>query len=169
MPIEFSTDEQEALAEVDEQTGGKLRQKLEQTIADNKALTERLSVHDAREFLADKGMTLVKPEDLKGIAPDQFEAHATKVQEDRRTMQEDLLREALGRQGLDGEELDEALANMVAKQAPQTEDAEATQRARLVGSVAGTPVPRIDPSKVVGFDAIKAGIEAQARKRTQRS
>lgn len=149
------------------QSGGKLREKFEQALATNKELTDKLTTYEAKDFLADKAFALVKPEDLQGVTPDKFEEHATKVQQDRQALAEEVLRASLTAKGYDGDELDDLLAQMVRIETPNQEQAEATRRIRAAGSVEGLPVPRVDPSKLHGFDAIAAGIEQNARKRTR--
>lgn len=164
MPIEFDDED------IDETGGGGkgLRSQLERTIATNQVLTEELSSYKAKDFLAESGFSLVKPEDLKGVDASQFEEHAAKVHEDRRALQEDLLRDVLRKQGLAGDDLDDALEQMIAENVtPSTREAEATQRARALGSAEATPIPKVDVSKVHGFDAIAAGLDQNARKRAR--
>lgn len=148
--------------DLDGQAGGPLRAKLEEVLSTNKTLTEQLGIYQARDLLVEKGFDLVKAEDLKGVTPDKFEETAAKIQQDRRELQESLLRDALERQGFSGEELDDAVKRMVSEQSRETADAEATRRARLAGAAEGTPIPRVDPSKLHGYDAIRAAVEAKA-------
>lgn len=162
MALDFGEDD-----EIESQGGGKLREKLEQSIAEIKRLNGELSTFKAKDFLVEKGLSLVKPEDLTGVDPDKFEEHAAKVQEDRRALQESLLREVLERQGYEGDELDVALAQMAGEKTKDSEDAEATRRMRAAGSAEGTPVPRVDPSKLIGVDAMRAAFEDSERKRAR--
>lgn len=140
--------------------GGKLRAKLEESLEAQRALTERLSTYEAREYLEGKDdLSLVKPEDLKGVAAHERDAKAQSVQQERQTLQEELLRDALQRQGLEGDDLADALAELVAEHTQHSEDAEKSRRMRSAGNVDAKPAPRVDTSKLSGFDAIRAGVE----------
>lgn len=147
------------------QSGGKLRQKLESVLRENGDLKGEVSRYKARDVLTEKGFTLVKPEDLDGVAASDIEAKAQTIQQERQKQQEDLLRDALGRKGYEGDELEEMLADMIDDTTKGTEEADQSRRVRSLGRVESKPVPRVDPSRVHGYDAIKAGIEQNARKR----
>lgn len=144
------------------QGGSGLRQQLEEALATNRTLTERLTTYEARDVLSGKGFDLVKPEELKGIALDQIEAKASELQQERQAMQEDLLRNVLEKQGYEGDALEEMVSEMVARKDAETEQAEATARVR--GLPAGTRTPKIDPSKLEGFDAIRASFDQPAKR-----
>lgn len=161
MAIEFQEDE-----DLGGQSGGQLRAKLEEALQTNKALAEENTLYKARDVLTEKGFDLVKAEDLKGVAPDKIEEHASKLQQDRKTLQENLLRDALSKQGFEGDELDAALQRMVGEQTQASEEAEATRRVREAGSVQGSPVPRVNPEKLHGYDAIRAAMEKPATRRS---
>lgn len=162
MTIEFGTDD-----DLDGQDGGTLRKKLEDALAVNKRQSTELSTYKAKEFLVEKGLDLVKAEDLNGVAPDKFEEHATKVQQDRLAQQQELLRDALVKRGYEGEDLEEALAEVVSDNTKATAEADATRRIRAAGSAQAAPIPRVDTSKLTGFDAIRAGVEKNAKQRTR--
>lgn len=149
--------------------GGKLRAQLEQTISTNKELTREVNTFKAEKYLAEKGLTLVKPEDLADVDPSKWDEQAAKVQEDKQALETEILRGVLQRQGLEGDELDEALAQMVS--GPPTKDEEEAEQFRGVrdlGSLAGSPVQRVDHSKLHGFDALEAGLAQQANKQAKR-
>jgi hypothetical protein len=148
--------------------GGQLREKLEESIAANKVLTEKLSSFEAREFLdAHKDFSLVKAEDLKGVADRDREAKASEIQQERQRQQEELLRDVLVRQGLSGDDLEEALAEFVADKTADTEDADKARRMRTAGNVDASRAPRVDVSKLEGFDAIRAGLDAKSKPRSR--
>lgn len=157
MAVEFNEDEN------GQETGGQLRQKLEAALSTNRKIEDELQAFRAKELLSEKGLDLVKPEDLKGVDPSNLESRASEIQTERRALQENLLRQALAKQGLEGEALDELVGELVGQKTTNTEDAETVGRMRQVGGI-GEVLPRVDPSKVQGYDAIRAGIEANARK-----
>jgi hypothetical protein len=146
------------------QDGKGLRKQLEAALAANRQLQEQLSTFQAEKVLSDKGFTLVKPEELKGVAPDQIEAHAQKLQTERAALQQELLKDALTKLGIevDGDALEDVVAGAAPKNTETTE-ADAASRIRGLGRQDTRPVTPINPDKLHGFDAIRAGIEQNAR------
>lgn len=160
------TFEDEEIDEGEQQSGGALRKQLEETLKINRQLAARLAKADAVTLLADKGFTYVKPEDLEGVDPDKIEATAAKIQEERQALREEVLRDVLAGQGLEGDELTDRIADMAGT---RDEDADAADRIRTVGRSEARSVPTINPEKLHGFDAIKAGIEANVGRRKVRT
>lgn len=147
------------------QDGKGLRKQLEQALAANRQLQEQLSTFQAEKVLNEKGFTLVKPEELKGVAPDQIEATAQKLQAERATLQQELLKDALTKLGIevDGDALEDVVAGAAPKNTETTTEADSASRIRGLGRQDTRPVPPINPDKLHGFDAIRAGIEQNAR------
>lgn len=150
----------EVIDEIDEQaTPQDLRSKLEAALKENRKLQSDVNQFRAKETLAAKGFDLVKPEDLNGVKPDEIEARAEQIQNERKQLQQDLLRDALKKQGYDGEALDEMLSGFAADKSAETTEAEQVAQARALGHAAGKPAPLVDTSKLHGLDAIRAGLK----------
>lgn len=149
--------------------GGKgLRKQLETALSQNRQLQERLGAYEAEKVLAAKGWDLVKPEELKGVAPDQIEAHAEKLQNERLTLQETLLKAALAKFGIEEDALEDAVAEVVGRQSADTDGAAQVQRIRSLGRSDTRPVPSVNPDKLHGIDAIRAGLDQRARSTKRR-
>ena len=92
----------------------------------------------ARAVIAEKGLTQVKPEDLKGTKLDEIESAAVALEEQRRAQGLDALKGLLAEKGI--EDVDAAMQRLLEGGAPQGGvDAEALERARGIGSTSGTP------------------------------
>ena len=92
-----------------DESGSSLRQKLEETLEENRRITTELSGLKASSLIEEHGYGLVKLEDLDGVALDEMADTALKLQEERQVQQVDLARDMLARRGLDGADLDKAV------------------------------------------------------------
>lgn len=145
------------------ESGGQLRKKLEDALKSNSALTSQLAGFQAEKLVAEKGFTLVKPEDLKGVELDKLEERATALQAERTELQANLLRDAFKRQGYEGESLDRQLAVALGT-AESGQAAAGLSTGRQLGSVGGTVVPQIDERQLTPLGKIEAGIVANRKK-----
>lgn len=146
-----------------------LRKKLEAAIKTNKTLTEENSKFKAKDVIEAKGFTLVKPEDLAGVALDKIEEHAEKLHTERKQVQADLAKDIFERQGLEGEELDQAVETFMAGKVPEQSSpgddaARRFEGVRALDRENATPVSQDDASKLHGKDAIAHGLAAKAKK-----
>ncbi|MBO59907.1 MAG: hypothetical protein CL440_06855 [Acidimicrobiaceae bacterium] len=153
--------------EISQMSGGALRQKLEQTLEENKLLASELSGLKAHEVISEHGLSLVEPTDLKGVDISQLEQRAREIQEDRRAQQEKLARDLLAKRGYEGEELESQLQDFLGSEpvAPTHADAEAITRAQQVGAVSGQPTSIINPETLSGVAAIEYALEQKENKR----
>jgi acetyl-CoA acetyltransferase len=139
--------------------GGKLRDQLEQALADVKRLKDENHRYKTTEVLTAKGFDLVQPEDLDGVKAEEIEARAKEIQDKRVQLQTDLLRKALEKQGFQGEQLDEMVTAFAGTKQSESEEADQVKRARQAGAAEGTPAPKVDTQKLTGLEAIRAGIK----------
>jgi len=143
--------------ESQQESGSELRKKLEQALKGNVALTEQLAQFQAEKLVQEKGLTLVKPDDLKGVELGKLEERATALQAERQQLQADLLRDAFARQGYEGD----ALERMVGS----TESpAAALATARSMGRLDGTPVPAVDPSNLDPIGKMEYALSRRPKK-----
>lgn len=146
------------------ESGGELRKKLELALKGNVALTDQLAGYLARDLITEKSLTLVKPDDLKGVELKELESKATALQAERLAQQESLLRNAFERQGYEGAALEQQLALATGHAGAENPAANLTQ-ARDLGRLPGTVVPINDPRELSPLAKIEAGILAAKRKK----
>ena len=113
MAVEL-VDDQGNPIDLEKASGSTLRTKLEEALAENRRLSERLVTLEAEKVIEAHGKGLVKPEDLKGVRPDQLEARVKELAEQRLEERKSVVREILEAQGLTGEELDAAVEDFLA-------------------------------------------------------
>lgn len=154
------------LDEEDESSAKGLRAQLEQALSTNRQLADENSTMKTEKVLTAKGFSLVKPEDLKGVAAADVEAKAKTIQEEREKLQSDLLRAALQSRGIEGDDLEDMLSEMVTT-SPEDETVEATKRVRSLSGVESRPAPRVDMTKLHGEQAIEAALAAADRKKSR--
>lgn len=105
----------EEIDEIEKSQGGSgLRRKLEETIGENRQLAEKNRLYEATQVIGEKGLTLVKPEDLVGA--DDVVAKAEELQAVRQAERQAVIRDVLAQRGLEGEELDTAVAEWTSPQ-----------------------------------------------------
>lgn len=143
--------------------GKGLRAKLEQEIAERRKAEGELRTYKVKDFLAEKGLTLVKPEDLGDVALDKVEERALAIQAERQQLKESLVRDIFSSQGIDGDDLEAAVKEFIGQRSAESEEAEATQRVRSLQSKDSKPTPLVNPENVHGYDAIRAAEEQTAR------
>ena len=112
MPIEL-VDDTGAPVDLDKASGGFLRTKLEEALEENKDLAKQVSTARATTAISQHGYSLVKPEDLGGVPPDQVEARAKELQEQRIEARTEAVKSVLVERGLKDEELDAALEGVL--------------------------------------------------------
>ena len=148
-------------------SGGALRQKLEETLDQNKSLSSELSGLKAQAVIQQHGLSLVEPTDLDGVDIGHLEQRAQEIQEDRRGQQEKLARDLLAKRGYEGDELDRQVEDFLgpAPDSGSHADADAFNRARQVGAMSGQPTPAINPEKLTGVQAIEWALENKPSRR----
>lgn len=149
--------------ESEEDTGKGLRAQLEKTLRENRKLQGRLDELETRDLLTTEGLDLVKAEDLAGLSGQERRERAAELQDQRRAMQEDLLRQALGRFVEDESALEDMVAEAVGKASAESEVAGQVARARTLGGLDSQPVPAVDPRKLHGAEAIRFAIGQQKK------
>ncbi len=112
MPIEL-VDDTGAPVDLDKASGGFLRTKLEEALEENKDLAKQVSTSRAETAIREHGYSLVKPEDLGGVPPDQVQAKAKELQEQRLEARTEAVKSVLVERGMKDEELEAALEGVL--------------------------------------------------------
>lgn len=121
MPVSSDYDETR-LDEIEKEQGGKgLRAILEEALAENRNLTQENTSFRASKVLEENGLDLVKPEDLAGVAADEMETKAQELQEQRQQERLETVKAVLADKGLEGDDLDAAVQNLLDREAPAEE------------------------------------------------
>ncbi len=123
MPIEL-VDEAGEKIDLDKASGGVLRSKLEEALQKNEKLEKQVVTSRATAAIGEHGYSLVEPEDLVGVPPDKVEAKAKELQEQRLEARTEMVRSVLEEQGLEGDELDEAVIGFLGDPQETTEPEE---------------------------------------------
>ena len=135
MPIELTDDKGNPL-DLDKADGSTLRKKLEQALEENKNLAQENATFKATDVIGKHGFSLVKPEDLSGVAADQIEAKAKELQEQREGERTEMVRSVLQGKGLEGPELDKAVEDFLSgstQTPPESTEPDFTDLAGLGG------------------------------------
>lgn len=142
--------------ESNHESGSEFRQKFEQTQQEAAAL---------RALAAEQFGVSV--EDLKGVAVDQIKAKAAEVLEARKAAEEQTLRAALEKRGLQGDDLDGALAQLLGKGGEQPaatqQQAPASSPFALAGQLQGTPPAAVQTEGLYGVDRILANLQSRSK------
>lgn len=142
-------------AEAGQESGSQLREKLEATLSENKAIRSAL----AQTVV--KGFRYVKPEDLEGVSVDQIEAKATELESERKSAEDAAL---AARLGVEVGDLDAALAKINGTATPaKTEDPATRSPHALTGALGGQPTGSIPDPNLRGVDKIEAAIRARTK------
>lgn len=146
-------------AEAGQESGSALRQKLEESIETNKGLTQVLASKISKDF------RYVKPEDLATVSFDQMEARAAELEAQRAEERATVLRESLAERGLEGDDLEAALAQLAGKgDEPKPNTAPASSRVASLGSLGGAPVTQdVNTDGAVGPDRIRAALRTKRK------
>lgn len=141
-----------------EQEDGKtLRRKLEAALVENRKLK-------AEQVLATGTYGLVKPDDLAKVEPDKVEEVAKKLQEEREGIQKSLIRETFAKRGLEGEELDAAVAEFLSEPASDEDKVDTIAQVTRQG---GSRPPVGVNKNLHGIQAIEAGLLAKEKRRAR--
>lgn len=139
----------EATSEEEQESGGALREKLEASIADNRALREALATEVVGSFKH------VKPEDLADAAPSELRERAAQIEEQRAAERREVLTAELSAKGWTDAQIEEFFGgdnpSAPAQQAPKP---------KLDGNV-GSPPARPAPGEgdgLYGLSRIRAAM-----------
>jgi hypothetical protein len=135
------------------ESGGSLRAKLEQSLKSGAELAAEVAKYRAKDLISDKGLHYVTPEDLAGVGLNELEAKALELEGKKKEQQEAAIRSAFKNKGLDGDELDRAVQELLG---PPSNDTAAVDRIRQVGKIQGLPPGRQDDSELFGPSRIRA-------------
>lgn len=154
----------EELDKIEREEGGSgLRRKLEDALRQNAELTGKVALYEAGQLISEKGYTLVKPEDLSGVKPNELEAKAEALQQQREGERKSLVREMLAKKGYADAELDLAVDEWFAGEgfeADGSDFAEITE----ADSLGGRPVKRISPEQMSPLEKLEAGLSKGKRR-----
>lgn len=135
----------------EQESGSALREKLESTIAANKALEAELAKNVAEKFRH------VRPDDLTGVSYHEMAAKAAQLEQEREEQRKQILLEALSERGLQGDDLDAALAKIAGGSGEST--GSSTSRIASSGTLQGTPPAAVQTEGLWGRDRIRAAVE----------
>jgi hypothetical protein len=139
------------------ESGGGLRKQLEDTIAVNKQLSERLRGYEVKSLIEENGWATVKPEDFEGVELAGLEEHGQKLHEQRVGLVKDLLSRNLN---LEGDELEKQVSAFLAGEARSTEDqsqpAGGVEKVRRLGEISGERPGQTRLAELEGVAAIEA-------------
>lgn len=143
-------------------SGSQLRQKLEQALAQNKELREKVAVADASALISKLELKHVSAKDLIGVSSKELESKAKEFDAQKKAEKDEFLKAALVERGLDGDQLDAALAALIDPVGQVI--AEQNSRQADLARAGGTPLPRRDVEGLSGAALITAGLEAKRKK-----
>lgn len=132
--------------EGNQESGGSLREKLEQALAANATITSELVSYKAKDLISANGYKHVTVEDLQGVSLGEIEAKAGEIETQKAAQAEAVLKTVLGSKLGDDVDLDAVIANLLGN-ADKVEDA-ALDRIRAVGQQQSLPkaAPAEDPN-----------------------
>lgn len=143
------------------ETGGSLRTKLESALATNASLTETLVSYKAKDVIQAKRLKHVTPEDFKGVKLDEIEAKADELEVAKAADAERVLRSVLASKGLEGDELEAEIAQLLG-----SDDSKATEkRVQTVSRINGDRPGAAETQGLIGPAKIQAHFAAKARRR----
>lgn len=136
------------------ESGGTLRQKLEDALAANRDLHTQLVGYRAKDVIGEKGFKYVTPEDLTGVPLDDLADKAAEIEQSKQAQRETVLREVLTERGVPEDQFDTALAALLGNgQSTQSPaDSVITNVSRIQGAAPGT----LPDQNVYGEDRIRA-------------
>ena len=143
-------------------SGSQLRQKLEAAIAQNKELREKVAVAEASTVITNLGLKHVAAKDLIGVSSKELESKAKELDAQKQAEKDQFLKDALAARGLDGDQLDAALAALTDPVGQVI--AEQNHRQADLARAGGTPLPKREIEGLSGGDLILAGLEAKRKK-----
>lgn len=153
MSIEF-----DEIDEIEEREGGKgLRRKLEETLTKLAKVNTEITTYRAEKIVREKGLNLVKAEELSGIPEGELVTRAEKLQTERLAERKQIAREMLEKRGLSGDELESELDSFLEPAGVAVTDA--FEGVNDVGRIQGDFSPTIDPGKLHGVAAIEYALE----------
>lgn len=110
----YSDYDSDRIDQVEREEGGRgLRKILEAALAENRKAYEENASLKAQRAVEVNGLSLVKPEDLAGVDVDDIEARALELQQEREAQRVDVVRTLFADRGLEGSELDKAVADFM--------------------------------------------------------
>jgi len=145
-----------------EPTGGQLRERLEQTLKQNKALESELVGLKASQVIEAEGLKFVKAEDLAGVPLADLSTKAKAIEAERQATRIEVLKDIYREQGVSEEQLTAAVAEFQGTK-PGASAADFAALTRL-GSVGGSTPPKVDVSQLHGMELAKWAMEQAAAK-----
>lgn len=138
------------------ESGGQLRAKLEAALAANKTLTEEVLGFKAEKVISAKGFKFVTPEDLHGVGLDELETKAAEVEAAKAAQRESVVKQVLADKGLQGDQLDAALKNLLSPEQAQADAA--IGRLAEVGRIQGNVPSTAGEQGLFGKSRIRAAL-----------
>jgi hypothetical protein len=146
-----------------DESGGSLRQRLEEVVGKLKERDAELLTFKAEKLIQEKGFKHVTPGDLVGVSLKELEKKAAEIEEQNAGREEALLRKILSGKGLADDQLDSIVAGLLDDEKAQ--DKQASSAITSVIRSGGLPIAdRVNDKELSGLDLIAAGLESKAKK-----
>jgi hypothetical protein len=152
-------------------SGSQLRAQLETTISERDRYKAEVAQLKAEKVISTGGYELVSAEDLRGVEPENIEARAKALQDERAGIYRKGIESRFRQQGLTGEELDQAVEEFMTGQPEQngvatSDEAAAYGRARNSGATGSqTAPPLVDPNTLSPQQKLELAFQQQATRR----
>lgn len=145
-----------------EESGSKLRELLKAAKRSEREWKTKALAAETKDLIQSKGFKYVKPEDLSGVEADELEAKAAEIEGKRAEERKALLAEVLGDTGLEGAQLDTAVASLLGDSGRERQ--EALSRIRDVGRAQGAPAPTLAETEgLYGESRLLAAFTSKAK------
>lgn len=142
------------------ESGGQLRQKLEEALAAKAAMEAQVFTLSAEKVIGATGLKHVKPEDLVGVPLAELEVKAQEVEATKAAAAEALLKEAVKARGVSDDQIDQVLSQLLGA-AEKSPASAAHDRLNQLGHIQGKPLGSIPDPVEPGLDRIKAGVASR--------
>ena len=130
------------------ESGGALREKLEESNADNKVLRDALAATAAERY------QFVTPEDLRDVAPGDLNDRAKAIESERTEQRQTVLNEELKARGLSDEQVGKIVGKLAGASSPPNS---ALEQLGNIGDPVGRPKPGTQDG-LYGPDRIRAAM-----------
>lgn len=139
------------------ESGGTLRQKLEDALAANRTLHTELVGYKAKDVIGAEGFKYVTPEDLVGVPLGDLAAKAAEIETSKKEQRQTVLRDVLTERGVPADQLDKALEALIGK--PEQSQQNATDGVlNSLGRIQGSAPGTLPEQGLFGVDRIRAGL-----------
>lgn len=150
--------------ELENESGGSLRQKLEEALAAKAALESNVVALTAEKVIGASGFKYVTPSDLAGVPLTDLEVKAQEIEQQKAAQADALLRTAVKARGVPDDQIDQVIAGLVGTNTPAVQAVTTFDRLNAIGQIQGGAPGTIPDQVKPGYDRIAAGIAAGIKK-----